>query len=661
LVSNVEEGVARSTKVFWANLLKEVVDGYEQLTSIVHGVQKDGIQNGWDARTDRKGKGWRFKFELIEGSKNTFLCMTDAGTYGLTGDVLPEDEYADGLSKHQRWAAFEGYGFTKEDFEKNPSLGSRGRGKFIFVGASSINQILYDTLTVDGDYRFGSRIIDRTRNDIIHFDKDKGRKRLQEVTFGAISPLKHVGSRVIIAEPIPELVEAIKSGEFAFMIGETWWEIIKKNNARISIICDDEERVVEVPPDFDLLKKDEVKKKVWIKRGKKKFGDVTTEVRALHIVCQPGEKIREELRGISIQRGGMKICTEQRWSLPTHIRNSMYGYLSFCEDGERAIKEAEGVEHNTLKKRKAFVRDLRMWLSHEMTEFAKAKLGYEEHPEKERREKQKSAEKSALSAINQIANSMDLKRLGPATKEGSGTIRGSQKPIRLQIPLPEFPNPQSRRVDYKQSICNITINVVNDTEEDVEIKLKIYLRHGKEHFEDLSETTHLIPKKGQEVCFSLDDLKIEENRFPKKGQYVFAVRLTDIESATKLDQKGFTFFVETEPLARGIFETFKPFSFEEVGEYQYAIGYVNTSESDGLVLNYNVLHPGYLAVEEDKEVTTEYLFRFAAMELVRIDFGSPNQKIVHFDTNQQDDLDYALERYNLAMGKLFYYFYRSAT
>jgi hypothetical protein len=201
---------------------------------------------------------------------------------------------------------------------------------------------------------------------------------------------------------------------------------------------------------------------------------------------------------------------------------------------------------------------------------------------------------------------------------------------------------------------------VNDTEEDVKIKLKIYLRYGKEHFEDLSETTHSIPKKGQEVCFSLDDFKIEEHRFPKKGQYLFTARITDIESAAKLDYKGFTFFVETEPLAKGIFETFRPFSLEE-GEYQYAIGYVNTSDSDGLVLNYNVLHPGYLAVEDDKEATTEYLFRFAAMELVRIDFGSPSPKIVHFDANQQDDLDYVLERYNLGMGKLFYYFYRGAT
>jgi hypothetical protein len=659
--SDVEEGVARSTRVFWANLLKEVIDGYEQMTSIVHGVQKDAIQNGWDARTDSEGEGWSFKFELIEGSQNTFLCMTDSGTYGLTGEVLPDDEYANGLSKHQRWAAFEGYGFTKEDFEKNPMLGSRGRGKFIFVGASSRSQILYDTLTIDGNYRFGSRLIDRTRNDIIHFNGDKGRKRLQEATLGAISALKQVGTRVIITEPIPELIESFKSSEFEFMIGETWWEIIKKNRAQISIIYEGKERIVQVPTAYDLLKKDNGKKKVWLKRGQKiQFGDVTTEVRALHIVCLPGEEIPEELRGISIQRGGMKICTEQIWSLPPHIRNSMYGYLSLDEAGEQAIKEAEGVEHNTLKKRRTFVRDLRFWLSHEMIDFAKAKLGYREHPERELREKQKSAENSALSAINQIAKTMNLKRVGPAMREHIGTIRGSQKPIRLQIPQPEYPNPQSRRVDYNQSIHSIRISVANDTKQDAEIKLKIYLRYEKEHFEDLSETTHIVPKEGQEVCFSLDDFKIQENHFPKKGQYVFTARITEIESASKLDQKGFTFFVETEPLARGIFEAFRPYSLEE-GEYQYAIGYVNTSDSGGLVLNYNVLHPGYLAVEDEKEAITEYLFRFAAMELVKIDFGSPNPKIVQLDANQQNDFDYVLERYNLAMGKLFYYFYRSSS
>ena len=320
-----QEGVARETPVNWSVILKSIVDGYEGTTSIAHGVQKDGIQNGWDARISDKGEGWSFKFELLEGSENTYLIMTDAGTTGLTGKVIEKEGYLSGLPKEERWAAFEGYGYTKEDIKKKRALGSRGRGKFIFVGSSSKNYLLYDTLTIDGNYRFGARKIDETGNPVIHYDEDHGRKKLLEVTHGALTPQERVGTRVIIVDPIPEIVEATRSGALEFMIGETWWEIIGKYNARIVIAYDGVEHVVKVPPEFDFPKKDAGTKKVWLRHGiKKQFGDVNTEVRTLHIVCDPGVKVHEDLRGISIQRDKMKICSEQHTSLPPHIRESMY-------------------------------------------------------------------------------------------------------------------------------------------------------------------------------------------------------------------------------------------------------------------------------------------------------------------------------------------------
>jgi hypothetical protein len=112
-------------------------------------------------------------------------------------------------------------------------------------------------------------------------------------------------------------------------------------------------------------------------------------------------------------------------------------------------------------------------------------------------------------------------------------------------------------------------------------------------------------------------------------------------------------------MAKGIFEAYKPFGLDE-GEYQYSIGFLDTSSSGGFLLNYNVLHPGYLAVEEDTDATAEYLFRFAARELTGIDFGSDEPKIVDVDLARLNNPDYILERHSLAMGKLFYYFHKGA-
>ncbi|MFV2045699.1 MAG: hypothetical protein ACC700_21035, partial [Anaerolineales bacterium] len=50
--------MGRPTVTNWQAFLERVVDDYEEHASISHGVQKDAIQNGWDARQDKRGKNW---------------------------------------------------------------------------------------------------------------------------------------------------------------------------------------------------------------------------------------------------------------------------------------------------------------------------------------------------------------------------------------------------------------------------------------------------------------------------------------------------------------------------------------------------------------------------------------------------------------------------
>jgi hypothetical protein len=176
----------------------------------------------------------------------------------------------------------------------------------------------------------------------------------------------------------------------------------------------------------------------------------------------------------------------------------------------------------------------------------------------------------------------------------------------------------------------------------------------------LHDESNIIPR-GQSVnLFGPERILIDSTTFSKKGPYVLSARVVDSETAEKLDQKGFTFHVETEPLEKGIFEDMLPYGFNE-GEYQYSLGFVDTSSSGGLVLNYNVHHPGYLAVEDDAvDIISEYLFRFAALELARIDINSEQPKIVDIDTERLRESDYLLERFSLIMGKLMYYYHKGS-
>src|SRR4030042_6779713 len=84
-----------------------------------------------------------------------------------------------------------------------------------------------------------------------------------------ITPLNKTGTRVIIVDPIDELVKAIKNGEFLNNIQETWWEIIKKNNAEIYVKYKENIKKAEVPSEFVLPEEDNNDYKVLIKGPEK--------------------------------------------------------------------------------------------------------------------------------------------------------------------------------------------------------------------------------------------------------------------------------------------------------------------------------------------------------------------------------------------------------
>ena len=59
---------------------------------LVHGFQKDAIQNAMGARNSDDFAGWKCQIDIVKTEKGTFLTVEDFGTLGLTGKNLTVSE-----------------------------------------------------------------------------------------------------------------------------------------------------------------------------------------------------------------------------------------------------------------------------------------------------------------------------------------------------------------------------------------------------------------------------------------------------------------------------------------------------------------------------------------------------------------------------------------
>ena len=94
----------------------------------------------------------------------------------------------------------------------------------------------YETLRDDGIYRIGRRKVERLGSKTIHAeetDTNSASQILKDQT--GLSPITHVGTRIIIPDPEDEVIEDFKDGTLSGFISETWWEIIEKYGAEIIV------------------------------------------------------------------------------------------------------------------------------------------------------------------------------------------------------------------------------------------------------------------------------------------------------------------------------------------------------------------------------------------------------------------------------------------
>jgi hypothetical protein len=649
----------RRTVRNWPEDVRSIVDGYRTHTTVAHAIQKDAIQNGWSARTSKKGKGWSFTFELLEAKDRAFLLMTDQGTTGLTGRVLAPEEYEMDLPGEERWGRFEGVAFTQPRAER--TLGSRGRGKFIFVGASNEHTILYDTFRDDGSYRFGFRTVIKTESPVAAYDGEEGIQKLKEMTGNLISPLLSTGTRVIIVCPIDELVTDIKSGRFLRYIGETWWEIILKYEATIKVKADGREEIATIPKEFDLKDEDSRKFKFWIKRNHKMpVGFREINVKNLHMMFRSDKPVPEDVRGVAIQRDGMKICAVEPRYMGKEIAERLYGYINFGPDTEEAILEDEGIEHYSYDFRRSLPGAIKRFVEDEMMRFAQEKLGYGVDAREVRRQQQLNAERRALTAVNAFARALGIGAGPGVTREGTGGERIPRK-VRIQMEELSLPRPTDLRVNYGETIKNIKIKVVNDDERDIDMRMKLFLRYYDKVFKaflepdpDVRVTAHTASE-----AFGPFEETFTEAGYPDRGKYTIVARivsLMDEDKGAELDYKTKSFYLEEDPPMKGLFERCEAFPFPDEEPIKFWMGYSEYGSERGLVLYYNLSHPGYTPVSENEEDLAEYILRIAGQEICRYDLIQ--EKPILFKEEQRNDPHEILKEERRVVGELIYKFRR---
>lgn len=627
---------ARSTVINWRHLVNNIKDQYLQFTTVREGVQKDAIQNAWDARTNKAGRNWRIRFQLHTKDNPKWLSFTDSGTYGLTGRVLKPEELELDLPPNERWGRFENLAFTKGRAEG--SLGARGQGKFIFVVASESLRILYDSKRSDGTYRFGVRWVETIDSKVMHWDNDNARSMIHDYS-PSLKPLETVGTRVIIDEPNALLVNSIVSGEFARFIAVTWWDIITRFNACIEIDAGDGRGFlrVETPQDFVLPPKDTAQHLVALKENVSfNFGGKRYCIEKIHLVSTKDKEVREDIRGIALQRGGMRIMRLEMKHVPLDIANSVYGFVRFNRELDNAMKALEDPTHFNLNLHRGIGRKVREIVEKALDDFARDRLGA--GGDMPTSSVNHDAAKRALAEINRIAKMLGVQLRGVGVVGGSTSSSGTVLPVRISFAGGiEFPRTGSPRVNYGESLKCKQVILINDTENAVNVRGTLSIIQAETDAKEvlLEKDYSLNPHDRTDVLVPFE-LAIVRTRFARGRwglvQKVVALKTikygdTTWEKGHKIQELTHRFWVEEDPPEFGVFEEVNDVEFaspDDILQYRIKSG----STAQRRCLDINISHPAYKEVIGEPEKVEEYVFEQSVIALVEVDLDQEKSILI---------------------------------
>lgn len=316
----------------------------EYKEGIFHGFQKDVIQNALGARENTKSfKGWKCCIYVIYNTKGTFVAVEDFGTCGLTGQNMSYDEIlkhseAGDLPDSERLARIES--FFNSGGGKGPGL--FGIGKFLYSAMSDDKHPLYyfETNTANEGYRAN---VYSSGNWEYPADEEGAARQLISGDTGC-TPITHRGTRFIIANPKPQIVEMIENGTLAQYAAETWWRLFEYipdeedgifiNGKKVT--CPEPFTAHVEPANFFISSREE-----WYKPNFliQRFG--------LFVLKEPIEN--KSLRGICFYRKYMKIFEVACDLIPENLRDRVYGYIEVDGNWRDLMEKAESLSHYGIK------------------------------------------------------------------------------------------------------------------------------------------------------------------------------------------------------------------------------------------------------------------------------------------------------------------------
>lgn len=560
----------RSRRINYKQIIKNVKDQYPY--GLEHGLQKDAVQNSWDARENKKGRGWRTEFDITPDEK--FFIIQDFGTEGLTGHKIATD-YPDleDIPEEERWAKFECFGATKEDPD---NLGSRGQGKLLFISASKTGKVFYDSLRKDGTYRFGFTCNYGEKLDC--WDNDEAKKEIKKQV--GLEPISTQGTRVIIDSPKDELIDYYRDGFFLSGIQETWWPLIEKYGAEI-VLKDGGEEIekAEVPPIFASFSSQKIRKELSRDEMQFEYGKNRSpgKIKRFHIACNDDE-LDSMFAGIAVFRDGMKVLNI-RFDGSHEFNERIFGYVEFDKNTDRLLRDVENPNHYDFR-REPLWKVAEKKIKNELSIFAEEKLGVGKKPHQEKINSQRNRKVQALASdvLKQLDIPIDLKKswgvLQSSTTSSSSKTNNSTKTKWIYDDRVFYTNDSVKRIAYGDNLRCIC-KVKKGLSEKSRIRISI-----------LSGTSEVLLLKDSFIS----NTEIETNRIIDKkkigkGYHTISFQLVRSSDKQILNEKRHALWVEDYPRGNFPFKLGHSKFLEDRKDIEWYLDYQNKN------LDFNLSHP----------------------------------------------------------------------
>lgn len=578
--------------------LKAIADEYEGKIShrywLAEALQKDAIQNGWDAK---RGREWAMRFELM-GNRSDFLVIQDFYTSGLSGTIWKDQEELASILENEGRTENLAH-FLSSDFSTKTaeSGGKRGRGKSLFLFTSKNLIFYFDSQRATNDYVAGSIFIGSDKGAKVEMTSGNSAINYMKEKIGEYySPITINGTRVFIKNPQEEVVSAIRDGSMLNFIEKNWWEIIKKYDAHITVFDGIDMKQASVPFWYQesLMKERGLEPKEYPNLKLPSVDGKKYPVKRIFLVYNPAGDTPESFQGISIQRKGMSI---ERRPTETLVKedgmSKVYGWVEMEPELEYAMYDLEDVEHLGFIWTKKPAKDLLDLIKIQIRDFAKGVKLIESELSKEHKV-HKQVEDDIAKKINNFLKNVGFSGVALTKRKRKGKKRmGGEMPLRIS--LADFRlNCEGRRVNYGDVIKAVSV-AINDLEIPIQAIHRTWIVDGDGKVIKTQEE-EIDLYKGISRAQGWERLKISQEEFPK-GDYSFRSKLillkdTD-EELPRIGrlEKGkeiivsTAFSVDKDPKSQG-FIKFEPVSDKNKERY-----ITTRPEADVLIVEYNTQHP----------------------------------------------------------------------